>query len=283
MAKKKLKARGNFRKVTPAVAEKYVNFWKKRGVTTAGEIPDGKNATVQRIRLKEALDVHRKYLNKLVGYEGEKAAYEAKLAEFKSLENKKVFEHAGLPAKYVRPKAPVKPAKTGPRSVRGGNFKRVSKKQASTYMRSLFTRAAKNAVAAVEKTKTGKPAKRVTLESLSEIKGGRSKRAQASRSTFSPRLQEAVLLLGPEKSAQMWVNAQTVQTKLAEKKAKNAVIAEKRKKTADAAKLAKCQKQVERAQKRLGQLQAACAGITAARRARRSRRSSRRLRRRARR
>lgn len=274
MAKKKLKARGNFRKVTPAVAERYIAYWKKRKVETAGQIPDGKDAAVQKIRLMEALSVWRAFGRKMAEYEKAKAEYDTKLAEFKALGAKKVFENAGLPAKYLKPKAPAKPSKTDARSVRGGNFKKVSKKQALTYLRTMFTRAAKNAVYG--------PAARVTLTKLSDSKTGRSKDAIKTRETFSPRMQEAFLLVGPEQATGMWVKANTLQTKLAEQKAIKDKKAEERKATVNAAKVAAHQKKIEAAEKRLAKLREAGVGIVAARRARRARRGRRLLRRRAR-
>jgi len=280
MAKKKKKVkmrRGNFRRVTPVVADRYVKHWAKRGVTTPNEIPDSPSAKVERIRLTEASSVMREFQRKLDAYEQEKAVYEKQLAEFNALKKKGVFEHSGLPAQYVRPTAPTKPKMTGPRPARGGNFKRVSKKQAKAYLRRLFNAAAKNTVAKERgelKTRTGKKSDRVTMDRLPRGKKGKQ--------IFSPRIKESILLLGPQEASELWGNAHHLQARIAKKAADKALAAEKRKKKADEAKLANYQKEIDRTQKRLQELENTCAAITAARRSRRSRRGRRQMRRRGR-
>lgn len=253
MAKKKLKARGNFRRVTPQVAERYIKFWEKRGVTKADQIPEGKDQKVQQIRLREALSVMREFHRKMEAYEAEKAAYEGKLAEYKALAKNKVFEHAGLPAKYLHPKAPVKPAMTGPRSVRGGNFKKVSKKQAKSYLARLFGYSAR-------------PLDQLSPESHMKRFGGNANQ-------FTPRIQEAVTLVGPGDAAQMFLRAEQNRAKRAEKAADAAAKKEAAKTKRDATKMAKATKTLEKARKRVADLEAAMAG---AKRARRSRRKMRR-------
>lgn len=269
MARKKLKARGNFRRVTPKVAAKYIAYWEKKGVTKANEIPDGKNATLQRARLMEAKAVWLDYLRKLESYEQELASYKEALAKYEEVKKTTIPTATGLAAQYLKPTKPVKPSLSGPKSARGGNFKPVTKKQALNYLRSLANRAAHNAV-------SGKDG-RVTLKDLNLKVGSplRKTRVEGGQvlpaSQFYPRVREAAQLVGADKASEIFAKAKQLQVKLEEQKLKKQKAAEERKKKVDAKKVAQLQKKLERLKKQRAEVEQALRDLrgVAARAARR--------------
>lgn len=261
MARRKRKVRGNYRKPTPKVAKRYLAYWAKKGIKRAQDIPEGKSKEqthIQRVRFQEAADVMRKWgLSK----RGQKHSaqedaldnYKKQLKKFKALKKKKAFKHAGLPAKYVAPKKPKVGKLPGPKSWRGGNFFRTNKTKARRYLSGVWNR--------------GK-------HPLSELAGNVGVWNQ-----FTPRVQEAMMLLGQEESLKLWNRAKANRVKRAEKEAKKQKEAEARKKKADTKKLAKLNAVIEKAQKAKADLKKSKKAVATVARMFRSKRRTRRARR----
>jgi hypothetical protein len=226
MAKKKKKTPrraggGNFRRVTVKVARKYVDSLAKKGIRKPQDITDQgspEKTRIAQIRLREAQYVLDDYAARLAKYEEQKAAWNALASKTEILPN-------GLRAKITRP---AKPREAGAKSGRGGNFKPVSKKKAEAYLRGLFR----------------KPPKQRKLDDFSL--GGYMKRVNFT-GAFTPRIQEAVLVAGAEKAAQIFNDAKEAQAKAEIRATEAAKKAEERKAKADERKLAAIAKCEERA------------------------------------
>ncbi|RJR07544.1 hypothetical protein C4588_06475 [Candidatus Parcubacteria bacterium] len=258
MAKKHKKARkGNFRRVTPAVAERYLRRWAKKGVTRADDIPASKNSDYEKIRWREAQAVMRNYERRVDEHKAALERYKQQLQEYKALKGKKVFVHSGLPAKYLAPKKPATPKKTDCTTPRCGNFKPVNKKQAKNYLKRLFNY-----------SKQGLD----DLMPLAHLSGAKADK-------FTPRIQEATLKVGLTEAADLWLKAEVVRAKRAQAAAEKAKKAEERKYKVNATKLAKFDKLIEKAKARLEELEkkrkALTSLVVASRRRRRMKRRSR--------
>lgn len=133
MAKKKKKRRkkakgGNFRRPTPAVAKTYLARREKQGIVSASDIvlENKKEQEIQRVRWREANNVWNDYNRRL-------ETYEVDLAGYKAAKKSKAEGHEML----KRPSKPSLKSKTKDKS-RRGSFKRMNKKQAKAYLARVF-------------------------------------------------------------------------------------------------------------------------------------------------
>lgn len=250
---KRRAGRGNFKRVSPAAAQRYLNAWDKKNVQRADQIPAGKNADVQRIRFREAQAVVMDHLRAVARHKEAVAKYEELLKQFRALGKRHVFEHLGLRAKFLRPTKPKAPSANAPAGKNRGNFKRVTKAQARAYLRGLCAKA-----------KDGPDALTKALQS--EIKattdGGDAR---------TPRLQEAITLVGFEELANIHAKCLIARQNAEKRAAEKRLAAEARKEKANKAKLARWQREITKCEEKISKAKQAMAGVSAARRSRRRR------------
>lgn len=249
---KRKTGRGNFRKVSPAAALRYLKQWASRGVTSADAIPAGPNASVQKVRYREAAAVARDYNVRLAKHHEALATYALALKEFKALGKKKVFAQGGLKAKWLRPAKPVAPSLTGSKA--GGNFRRVTKAQAKAYLRGMCTRA-KDGLQAIEEVASDPAARPINMSSIKATVDGGNPR--------TPRLQEAIMLVGPAEVVKIISSCEISRKKSEEAALKKAAAAEERKKKINKAKVMKLEREIKKCRDLIEQHEKALAGATA--------------------
>ena len=258
---------GNFVKPTPTVAQKHLDAWEKKGVTSknqittgmkapqVGELKDDKDVKLAKIRYQEAQNTVNWYLDHFTrgGAKWQGDVHDAyKMAHQEWKEAK---------AKGTKLPAPIPPSKPASRS-RGGNFKKVSKKHAIAYLKRQFRWPAKTVKDQLE---AGKMRAYAALNSVGKWvtkKGG----------DIGARLAEAVTIVGEAAALfrQAQKNAAEYAAKEAAKKAKRDAINKKRwQKQVDELK-----KELQKVQKKLKGVQGVAARAKA--RAKRSRKRSRR-------
>lgn len=151
--KRKVKGGGNFRRPTPARAEKYLARKEREGILKASDIvdEDKKQQAVERTRFREALNAWRDYNRRLEAYENAKAeaeaAYVAAIKDWSDAK-KKGLDVGKKPAKskyvkdYMEQKGVrvTKPSKThkAKHPKLKGNFKKMSQKGAKQYLARVF-------------------------------------------------------------------------------------------------------------------------------------------------
>ena len=247
MAKKKKKkisrrgGRGNFKKVSPSAAQKYLAVWHKKNVKTADQIPAGPNADVQKIRFREAQAVVIDYQRALAKHREATAKYEALLKQYKALGKRHVFEHLGLRSKHLRPTKPKTPSAKVPSGKNRGNFKRVTKVQARAYLRGLCAKA-----------KDGP-------EALTKALQGEIKATSAGGDARTPRLQEAITLVGFTELANIHARCLITRQKAEKRAAEKRLAAEARKEKANKAKLARWQREIDACEQKIANAKKAMA------------------------
>jgi hypothetical protein len=271
---------GNFVKPTPSEAQKHLDFWAKKDVTTAAGITLGMKAPyvgelktetavkLAKIRFNEARQTANWYLDTVwkgggPGYAEHLSVHEA----YKEAQGAwKAAKKAGTKVPY--PIKPSTPASLG----RGGNFRPVSKKRAEAYLKSSFRFNHRKAYKSTKKYTIGQLGTD-SVESwvglIRKVKG----ESPLSRGLLGARLAEAVTIVGAEQAAVLFRKAQTAaiahEKKLADKKAKT-----------DAANKKRWEKQAADLQAKKDKVDAKLATVASAARRRRARKSKRRTRRR---
>lgn len=240
--KKKKLARvgGNFRRVTPKVAKRYVDQWAKKGVLTPNDIPDQGSPEATRlakIRLREAQYVLNNFDRRKAEYEERLAKYKQELEIYEAAKKSTTILANGLEAKVLRPEKPTMPKFTGPSSKRGGNFKKVTKAQAVNYLRRVFRKPPQgHAPVGAKGHKTLKAKQFLKIEDLTAMKPGYHGDLSA------PRIQEAIEVAGMETTLKLFNQAKEAHARAVERAAKRALAAEKRKATMDKKKVEKLEK-----------------------------------------
>jgi len=216
-AKRRKKAKGgNFRRPTPAVAKTYLARREKQGVVSANDIvlEDKREQEIQRVRWREANNVWNDYNRRL-------EAHEVALAGYKAAKKSKAEGHELL----TRPSKPSLKSRTKDKS-RRGNFKRMNKKQAKSYLARVFRSHADSRA----------------MEPGAIISRGFNVNWDYKINQRTPRLQEAITVAGIEDALKI-LNSQKKNFVKAQKKAvKKAQAAAKRAKTRAANKAKKDKK-----------------------------------------
>jgi len=216
--KSKIKA-GNFRRATPQKAKAYLASWEKKkdasdnAIVTAVQInlDDPKKQKLARIRFNDAYHVMLDYHRRLDAYETGKVEHKAQLAAWKKIDPE---------VKGPKPKYPAKPGfkSKATNAKRAGNFRPMTQTQAKNYLKRLW-RHTKQDVA--------------KIASAGNLGGATANRAGHKLKFYTPRIKEAVTLLGVEEAAKIKANALILRDVAAKEKvesdAKKAKAAAKRK------------------------------------------------------